>query len=95
MKINENDLETINILKKKHKFLKSLSVEEIVDLYLSRCEHCNSLCFGVDLIPLMNYKGKVGKLCPSCHSELLTEMHKCSQEDYELQYIEDSYYEKL
>ena len=73
MKIDEKDLEVINKMQKKHKFLKGLTTDEIVDLYLARCEHCEELCFDVDLVTVPNWKGKVYRVCESCSSELLEE----------------------
>ena len=83
MKITEKDLEVITKMQKKHKFLKGLTTDEIVDLYLKRCEHCEELCFGVDLVPVPNFKGEVYKVCESCSSELLEETP-----DKESEYLE-------
>ena len=60
-------------MKKKYKFLKGLTTDEIVDLYLARCEHCGESCFATDLVPVPNFKGEVYKGCESCSSELLEE----------------------
>lgn len=73
MKITEKDLEIITKMQKEHKFLKGLTTDEIVDLYLSRCEHCEELCFEVDLLPVPNWKGEVYKVCEKCCKELLEE----------------------
>lgn len=88
MRITEKDLETITKLQKKHKFLKGLTTNEIVDLYLGRCEYCLEVCFGVDLVPVTNYKGEVHKCCEKCQKQVLDDMFY-SKEDYELQRIED------
>jgi hypothetical protein len=87
MKITEKDLETITKMQKKHKFLKGLTTDEIVDLFLARCEHCEEICFASDLIPIPNFKGKIYKVCESCSSELLLE--NPSVDDKYLQYLED------
>ena len=87
MKITEKDLEKITKMQKKHKFLKGLTTDEIVDLYLGRCENCEELCFGVDLVPVPNFKGEVYKVCESCSSELLEETP--SVDERYLQYLED------
>ena len=73
MKITEKDLEKITKMKKKHKFLKGMTTDEIVDLFLARCEHCGKICFASDLVPVPNFKGEVYKVCESCSSELLEE----------------------
>lgn len=87
MKITEKDLETITKMKKKHKFLKGMTTDEIVDLFLSRCEHCEEICFASDLVPVPNFKGEVYKVCESCSSELLGLEY--SFDDEYLQYLED------
>jgi hypothetical protein len=87
MKITEKDLEKIAKMKKKYKFLKGMSTDEIVDLFLARCEHCEEICFASDLIPVPNFKGEVYKVCESCSSELLEQ--ESSIDDKYLQYLED------
>ena len=87
MKITEKDLEVITKMQKKYKFLKGLTTDEIVDLYLARCEHCEELCFGVDLVPVPNFKGEVYRVCESCSSELLE--GNPNVDDRYLQYLED------
>lgn len=94
MKISEEDRSFIKKLKKKHRFLKGFSEKEVLEMFLSRCENCFKLCFSDDLAPIMNFIGKVYKCCETCQKTILNDMY-CSKEDYELQYIEDSYYEKL
>lgn len=88
MKLNEKDLEKITQMQKKHKFLKGFTTDEIVDLYLSRCENCLEVCFSVDLVPMVNYKGDTIKCCETCQKQVLDNMFY-SNEDYELQQIED------
>ena len=87
MKITEKDLEKITKMKKKYKFLKGMTTDEIVDLFLARCEHCEEICFASDLVPVPNWKGEVYKVCESCSSELLELEH--SVDDKYLQYLED------
>lgn len=87
MKITEKDLEKITKIKKKYKFLKGMTTDEIVDLFLARCEHCEEIYFASDLIPVPNFKGEVYKVCESCSSELLQE--NPSVDDKYLQYLED------
>ena len=87
MKITEKDLEKITKMKKKYRFLKGMTTDEIVDLFLSRCEHCEEICFASDLVPVPNFKGEVYKVCESCSSELLEE--NASADDRYLQYLED------
>ena len=87
MKITEKDLETITKMQKKYKFLKGLTTDEIVDLFLSRCEHCEEICFASDLVPVPNWKGEVYKVCESCSSELLE--NNPNVDDEYLQYLED------
>ena len=88
MKITEKDLEKITKMKKKYKFLKGMTTDEIVDLFLARCEHCEELCFATDLVPVPNFKGIVHRVCEECSKEILDNMFY-SKEDYELQHIED------
>ena len=73
MKITEKDLEKITKMKKKYKFLKGMTTDEIVDLFLARCENCEEICFASDLVPVPNWKGEVYRVCESCSSELLEE----------------------
>lgn len=87
MKITEKDLEKIAKMKRKYKFLKGMTTDEIADLFLSRCEHCEEICFASDLIPVPNFKGEVYKVCESCSSELLEQ--ESSIDDKYLQYLED------
>lgn len=87
MKITEKDLEKITKMKKKYRFLKGMTTDEIVDLFLSRCEHCEEICFASDLVPVPNFKGEVYKVCESCSSELLGLEY--SFDDEYLQYLED------
>jgi hypothetical protein len=87
MKITEKDLEKITKMKKKYKFLKGMTTNEIVDLFLSRCEHCEEICFASDLTPVPNWKGEVYRVCESCSGELLQE--NPSVDDRYLQYLED------
>ena len=83
MKITEKDLEVITKMQKIHKFLKGLTTDEIVDLFLARCEHCEEICFATDLVPVSNWKGEVYKVCESCSSELLEQ-----EPDKESEYLE-------
>lgn len=83
MKITEKDLEKITKMKKKYRFLKGMTTDEIVDMFLSRCEHCEEICFASDLVPVPNFKGEVYKVCESCSSELLEE-----EPDKESEYLE-------
>ena len=94
MKMSEEDKEKIKKMRRKHRFLKGFTKEELFELFLSRCENCFELCFSDDLVPIMNFIGKVYKCCETCQKTILDDMFY-SKEDYELQYIEDSYYEKL
>ena len=87
MKITEKDLEKITKMKKKYRFLKGMTTDEIVDLFLARCEHCEEICFATDLVPITNFKGEVFKVCENCSSELLEE--NPSVDDRYLQYLED------
>ena len=87
MKITEKDLKKITKIKKKYKFLKEITIDEIVDLYLARCEYCEELCFASDLVPVPNFKGEVYKVCESCSSELLE--NNPNVDDKYLQYLED------
>lgn len=87
MKITEKDLEKITKMKKKYKFLKGMTTDEIVDLFLARCEHCEEICFASDLVPVPNFKGEVYKVCENCSSELLQE--NASADNRYLQYLED------
>lgn len=87
MEINEKDLEKIKKMKKKYKFLKGMKTDEIIELFLSRCVHCEEICFASDLIPVPNFKGEVYKVCESCSSELLGLEY--SFDDEYLQYLED------
>lgn len=87
MKITEKDLEKITKMKKKYRFLKGMTTDEIVDLFLARCEHCEEICFASDLVPVSNFKGEVYKVCESCSSELLEPEY--SADDKYLQYLED------
>lgn len=87
MKITEKDLEKITKMKKKYKFLKGMTTNEIVDLFLARCEHCEEICFASDLVPVPNWKGEVYKVCESCSSELLE--NNPNVDDEYLQYLED------
>ena len=87
MKITEKDLEVITKMQKKYKFLKGLTTNEIVDLFLARCEHCEEICFASDLVPVPNWKGEVYKVCESCSSELLE--NNPNVDDEYLQYLED------
>lgn len=87
MEITEKDLENIKKMKKKYKFLEGMKTDEIIDMFLSRCEHCGELCFASDLIPIPNFKGEVYKVCENCSSELLEQ--ECSVDDKYLQYLED------
>lgn len=88
MRLNEKDLEVITKLQKKHKFLKGLTTDEIVNQYLDRCENCLEICFRSDLVPIVNYIGEVHKCCEKCQKEVLDNVFY-SKEDYELQHIED------
>ena len=94
MNLSEEDKEKIKKMRKKHRFLKGFTEEEILELFLSRCENCFELCFSDDLSPIMNLVGEVYKCCEMCTKTVLDNI-SYSKEDYELQYIEDSYYEKL
>ena len=87
MKITEKDLEKITKMKKKYRFLKGMTTDKIVDLFLSRCEHCEEICFATDLVPVPNFKGEVFKVCENCSSELLEE--EPSVDDKYSQYLED------
>ena len=87
MKITEKDLEKITKMKKKYKFLKGMTTDEIVDLFLTRCEHCEEICFASDLAPVPNFKGEVYRVCESCSSDLLQE--NPNVDDRYLQYLED------
>ena len=94
MNISEKDRVFIKNLRKKHRFLKGISENDIVELFLDRCESCFELCFSDELVPIMNFIGTVYKCCEKCQKTVLDDMFY-SREDYELQYIEDHYYEKL
>ena len=87
MKITEKDLEKITKMKKKYRYLKGMTTDEIVDLFLSRCEHCEEICFASDLVLVPNFKGEVYKVCESCSSELLE--NNPNVDDEYLQYLED------
>lgn len=88
------DNETIDLLRKKYKFLKGLSNEEIMEKYLYRCENCFKVCFSDDLVPVMNLVGKVYKCCENCQKTILDKVFY-SEEDYKLQKMEDEYYDNL
>ena len=94
MKISEKDKETIKKMRKKHKFLKGFTDEEAFEMFLNRCDNCFNLCFSDDLAPIMNLVGEVYKCCEKC-AKIVLDGINYSKEDYELQYIEDSYYDKL
>lgn len=87
MKITEKDLEVITKMQKKYKFLKGMTIDEIVDLFLARCEHCEEICFASDLVPIPNFKGEVHKVCESCSKELIE--NNPNVDDEYLQYLED------
>lgn len=87
MKITEKDLEVITKIQKKYKFLKGMTTEQIVDLFLARCEHCEEICFASDLVPIPNFKGEVYKVCESCSKELIE--NNPNVDDEYLQYLED------
>lgn len=87
MKITEKDLEKITKMQKKYKFLKGMTTEQIVDLFLARCEHCEEICFASDLVPIPNFKGEVYKVCESCSKELIE--NNPNIDDEYLQYLED------
>ena len=87
MKITKKDLEVINKMQKKYKFLKGMTAEQIVDLFLARCEHCGEICFASDLVPIPNFKGEVHKVCEKCSKELLE--NNPNVDDEYLQYLED------
>lgn len=87
MKITKKDLEVINKMQKKYKFLKGMTTEQIVDLFLARCEHCEEICFVSDLVPIPNFKGEVHKVCEKCSKELLE--NNPNVDDEYLQYLED------
>jgi hypothetical protein len=87
MKITKKDLEVITKMQKKYKFLKGMTTEQIVDLFLARCEHCEEICFASDLVPIPNFKGEVYKVCESCSKELIE--NNPNIDDEYLQYLED------
>ena len=74
-------------MQKKYKFLKGMTTEQIVDLFLARCEHCEEICFASDLVPIPNFKGEVYKVCESCSKELIE--NNPNVDDEYLQYLED------
>ena len=85
MKLDEKDLQKIEEYKKKYKYLKKLTNEELLENYLERCENCFELVFGDDLVPMMNFKGETYKCCEKCQKEVLDDMFY-SDENY---YVED------
>ena len=87
MKVTKKDLEVITKMQKKYKFLKGMTTEQIVDLFLARCEHCEEICFASDLVPIPNFKGEVYKVCESCSKELIE--NNPNVDDEYLQYLED------
>ena len=94
MNLSEEDKEKIKKMRKKHKFLKGFTEEEVLDLFLDRCENCFEVCFSNNLVPIVNFIGQVHKCCEKCQKTVLDDMFY-SREDYELQLLEDKYYDEL
>lgn len=79
----------IQELIKKHKFLKGFSKKELFEMFLSRCECCDEICFTQDLIPTVNYKGDTYKVCENCNKDILEKSFIKDDNDKYYQYLED------